>query len=147
MYSTLMRLCAAVAFLAVAIIAVGSYASLSESYTPWIAGLIVGAAVLVIALIVIAVARHMAQPGFSQQTKPRAAPAMEQAAPSQRQVDAVSSIGEHLGASLNNGRVKTIDVLIAALVAGTVLGASPALRNRLFQRLRHSDDHDSPTLK
>jgi len=132
-YATLVRLSAAVALLAVAVIAVGGYISLSTQYTPWIAGLIVGGVVLVLALIVTLFVWRMTHPHVSTSTRPTVAET-DAPPPSKRQVDAITRMGEDIGAGLKNGQVKTIDVLIAALVAGTVLGASPALRHRILQR-------------
>jgi len=145
-YSTLVRLSAAVALLAVALIAVGGYISLSTQYTPWIAGFIVGGVVLVLSLIVMLLVWYTAHPPFSAPISGsrKATPVSETPPPSERQVDAITRIGEDIGASLNNGRVKTIDVMIAALVAGTVLGASPALRKRVLQYRQHSREHEEP---
>ena len=142
-YSTLVRLSAAVGLLAIALIAIGGYISLSAQYTPWIAGLIVGGVVLLLALAVIVVVRHMAQPARSTYSRPTASEP-EIPSPSKRQVDAITRMGEDIGKSLNNGRVKAIDVLIAALVAGTVLGASPALRQRVKQHRQRTHERDEP---
>jgi len=143
-YSTLVRLSAAVTLLAVTLIAVGGYISLSAQFTPWIAGLIVGGVVLVLALAVLLIVQHMTKTPRPSIIHPTTASEPEMPAPGKRQVDAITRIGEDIGASLSNGRVKTIDILIAALVAGTVLGASPALRHRVLQHRQRERKQEKP---
>ena len=139
--ATLLMACALAALVGVVIITIGGYASLSEFYTPWIAGLIVGSVILILSIIGALTVWYATRPPEMIQQHYHS----NEPPPQETQIDAVTHIGEHIGASLNNGRIKTTDVIIAALVAGTVLGATPALRQRILQRKRRSTDHPPKT--
>jgi small-conductance mechanosensitive channel len=126
-----LTLCFALAALSgVVLIAVGGYASLSALYAPWIAGVAIGGIVLLLSIAGLLIVSHTDHAKAPAQQAERALSPPPRHDP---QIDTVAQIGEYIGASLNNGNVKTIDVTIAALVAGTVLGASPALRERIFK--------------
>ncbi|MCG6969048.1 MAG: hypothetical protein LJE85_04685 [Gammaproteobacteria bacterium] len=115
-------------------IAVGSYLSLSEVFVPWVAGLIVGCGILLLSLLgawlTILYWRSTPQP-----QAPIEPP--EENTEAQTLVDTATHLGEIVGASLSKSGIRTTDVMIAALVAGTILGASPALRERLLKRKRY----------
>jgi hypothetical protein len=49
-------------------------------------------------------------------------------------VENVAELGRTLGRDLSQYGIRTSDVMLGALLAGTLLGASPALRDRLFGR-------------
>jgi hypothetical protein len=120
-----------------AFVSVGVYDSLREILPAWQAGLIVGGGLVAIALlvtliVVLVILKWSKKAGRAEKKPP----------PVQEQLDDIAHLGETIGASLGKG-VRTTDVMIAALVAGTVLGASPALRDRLFRRRRCS--HDRPS--
>jgi len=134
---TLLVFCALAAVVGVVVITVGSYASLSVFYTPWIAGFIVGSVIIALSVIGALAVWFATRPPISEPPRKYAS---SMPPPQNTQIDAVAHIGEHIGESLNNGRIKTVDVIIAALVAGTVLGASPALRRRLLQHKIRSDN-------
>lgn len=155
--AVLLVFCALLAIVGISVITVGSYVSLSSVYTPWIAGVIVGGVILVMSALGGLATWHVTRPlhsppgpGNSQRNamdyrsgSESDGEAREHASgespASHSQIDAVTHIGERIGESLNNGRIKTTDVVLAALVAGTVLGASPALRQRILQRKSRVD--------
>ena len=124
-----------------AFIAIGTYLSLSEALTAWAAGLIVGGAILILSLIVAWIAwLYTRKP--KQPQAPNQPPA--QSAEAQAMVDTAAHRGEVVGASLSKSGIRTTDVMIAALVAGTILGGSPALRNRLLRRRRNDSYSKKP---
>jgi hypothetical protein len=142
----LLVFCSLTALSGLGFIAVGGYIALSETFTPWEAGLIVGGAILVLSLVGALIARFVvlrrkpAQPSGAQMPRPEEA-----------YVDAITHLGETIGAGLFKNGIRTTDIVIAALVAGTVLGASPALRDRLLRRKGRSSaksstesDHKKP---
>lgn len=111
----------------VAFVAWAAYTALRQALMPWWAGLITGGSLLAVAVIGIwALFRTQ---GGGREEHPPAEPAAAQNTPP---VDAARRLGQGLGASLRQREVRTTDVVIAALVAGTVLGANPALRERLI---------------
>jgi len=126
-----LTVCFALAALSgVVLVAVGGYASLSALYAPWIAGVAVGGVLLLLSIAGLLIVSHLDHAKAPAQQPERALSEPPRRDP---QIDTVAQIGEYIGASLNDGRIRTIDVTIAALVAGTVLGASPALRERIFR--------------
>jgi hypothetical protein len=131
-------LCGLVAVTGLTFLAYAAYISLLDVVTPSMAGVIVGCILLVLSLLgalgTWLWARHIRK----QEQQPRQttiSPSVS-SPPGERQVpvDTITIMGETIGASLNKNGIRTFDVMIAALVAGTVLGASPALRHRLRQR-------------
>jgi hypothetical protein len=113
------------------ILLVGGYASLAESREPWVAGVIVGGMMILVAVIALAVVAlglrrgrasappRMAQPRFVDARNEADAPGLLKAA-------ATEMIGR--------ADIKARDVALLALVAGLALGASPRLRRRLLGR-------------
>jgi hypothetical protein len=124
----------------VGFIAVGSYLSLSDTLVPWAAGLIVGSGLLVLSLFGTWIALLYSRKATQAQT-PEKQPA-EENTQAQTMVDTAAHLGEIVGASFGRSGIRTTDVVIAALVAGTILGASPALRKRLLHRKRYGPPPD-----
>jgi hypothetical protein len=118
-------------------VAVGSYVSLCNQLEPWKAGLIVGVVIVLLALVGALIVWVVVL------RKQHEQPAATQAPPEQVDIDTIAHLGETIGAAIFKNGVRTSDVVIAALVAGTVLGASPALRERLLRRKSHSADKSS----
>jgi hypothetical protein len=123
----LIAFCAVAALGGVGFIAVGVYVSLCESLSAWLSGLIVGGAILLPALIAMLILRYSMRNNAKSQARPSdPGPAEMESA----QVDNITHLGEVVGSAMSKRGVRTTDVMIAALVAGTVLGAAPALRRR-----------------
>jgi hypothetical protein len=111
---------------------------LSESLAPWKAGVIIGVVAILLSLIGgLIVWLAMLRKSLSRPVGAKQAPSEE------NDVDAVTHLGETIGASLFKNGIRTTDIMVAALVAGTVLGASPALRDRLLRRRRGSAERPS----
>ncbi|MGC1951712.1 MAG: hypothetical protein WA970_03895, partial [Gammaproteobacteria bacterium] len=55
-----------------------------------------------------------------------------QPAPEAAGIDRIARLGETIGASISKQDIRTVDVMIGALIAGALLGASTALRERLL---------------
>jgi len=112
----------------------GVYLSLETALAPWAAGMIVGGATILIAFVALwIIARLLARQGRMGMAPSSAAFA---AAPQPSSIgnapDALrSTVSEMLGAA----NVRTSDIVIGALVAGLVLGASPRLRQRIFRSI------------
>ncbi|MDZ7753254.1 MAG: hypothetical protein U5S82_16775 [Gammaproteobacteria bacterium] len=115
-------------------LALAAYLALAQVMAPWSAALIVGGSLLGVALLgalgawLMLRGRH---DGAASQLAPPAAGAPADA--DERPVDVAARLGEGLGQRLGRRGVRVSDVMVAALVAGTLLGASPALRARLFR--------------
>ena len=124
--------CGLVAVSGLAFIAVGSYLSLSEVVAPWAAGLIIGATLVVLSAIGSLIVRYFVLRQNAGESSGSGKSSVREA-----DVDTIAHLGETIGASLIKNGIRTTDVMIAALVAGAVLGASPALRNRLLRRKRY----------
>lgn len=126
--------CALIAFGGLAFIAVGSYLSLSERMVPWKAGLIVGGGVLVLSVIGVLAAWLFVHRRKSQH------------APNAAGIDGIARLGEAIGASIGKQGIRTADIVIVALIAGAVLGASSALRERLLRpgRCRSASSGSNP---
>jgi hypothetical protein len=123
----------------VAFVAMAGYFALRLVLVPWAAGLIMGAVMLALSgLGIWMVWRRSAGHG------PAEARSAQPAAPAQAQVSSVTRMGEAIGAKLHQRDIRTTDVMIAAMVAGTVLGATPALRERLWQRKHRSNGNGRP---
>jgi len=121
-------LCGVIGTGGLAFITIGWYTALRETLAPWSAGFIVGGVMLVAAIAgVLAIWYSVRNKRGHSGT-----PAPESTSRS-AQLDAVTHLGKTIGSSMNQRDVRTTDVMIAALVAGTVLGASPALREQLFR--------------
>ncbi|MGD8592352.1 MAG: hypothetical protein PVG20_07610 [Thioalkalispiraceae bacterium] len=131
----ILALCGWAALGGLGFVAVGSYLSLSEVFVPWVAGLIVGCGILLLSLL----GAWLTLLYWRRTTQPESPiePPMENAE-AQTMVDTAAHLGEIVGESLSKSGIRTTDVMIAALVAGTVLGASPALRDRLLKRKRYA---------
>jgi len=118
----------------VGFIVAGSYLSLSEVMAPWAAGLIVGCVLLVISLIGIWIIISTWHKNTNNQTSEQ--PNHDYAA-TQRSIENAEHLGEIVGAGVSKSGPRTLDVMIAALVAGTILGAGPSVRKRLSHRNRN----------
>lgn len=105
----------------------GSYLALRNMFDPWTAGVLVGGVLLVLSLVGFLVAWLFLTRGGRQRRTEK--PGTEDI-----QVQSIASLGEALGESIGKLNISKIDVIIAAAVAGTILGASPALRQRLLNR-------------
>lgn len=120
--------CALAGLSGLGFISVGGYLSLRELFAPWKSGLIVGSVLAGLSLVGILITRfliHGRNPRQSTNTSAEDVP-----------INSIASVGEAIGSGLREGLhergVRQIDLVIAAMVSGTVLGASPALRDRLF---------------
>jgi hypothetical protein len=119
-------------------IAVGGYLSLSDLYSPWLSGLIIGGVILALSLVG-ALLLWLAMRGHTVPKRGRS-----RGSPSERtQVDNVAYLGEIIGAHLSRQGIRTIDVMLAALAAGIALSASPTVRTRLRRRRPVSPDDTS----
>ena len=135
--TVLLGFCGLAALGGLGFIGAGSYASLSETLEPWKAGLIVGIVALLLSLIgALLVWIFLLRKESTQASAPK--PASDEF-----DVDTIAHLGETIGASLFKNGIRTTDIMLAALVAGTVLGASPALRERLLRRKRSTTDKSS----
>lgn len=128
----------------VGFIVAGSYLSLSEILVPWAAGLIVGCGLLVISLMGAWITIVSWQKTTQEQTPDK--PDRSYSA-TQNTVETAEQIGEIVGARFSKSGIRTIDVMIAALVAGTILGAGPSVRKRLSHRKRHGHPARTPKQK
>jgi hypothetical protein len=106
--------------------------SLSEAMAAWQAGLIVGGDVLVWSLICALSARLIVR-----RRKPTPPCNRNPSEADAARIDSIARLGETIGASMNRHGIRMADVMIGALVAGTVLGASPALRERVLHPRRN----------
>lgn len=109
-------------------IAVGAYISLREFFVPWLCGLIVGGAILALA----AVCCFALWLFTRRNPAPLRRPPQESAAERDR-LDNAACLGEAIGRQLSRQGIRGWDVILAALAAGTVLGAGPVLRSRRRQ--------------
>lgn len=150
-----------VAFLLLAIlaglafIAVGGFMSLLDAYSPWEAGLIVGGALLLLALIGALVAwivlqRHPAvrpplQTPLSAAENAAATSMPPSAADIGPEVATLLQLGEQIGSTIRGINVRRMDLVVGALVAGVVFGGSSALRRRLFRPRRGRPLHEQPS--
>lgn len=125
--SLLLAACSLVALAGVGFLVAAAYLGLRVVLAPWAAALATGGILLVTAAAGLLAAR-LADGGVD---APAECVADE---PREQPVDVATRLGEDLGAHLGRRGVRTTDLVFAGLVAGTVLGASPALRQRLFRR-------------
>jgi len=135
--AVLLVFCGVVALGGLGFVAMGSYTSLREALEPWKAGLIVGMGTLLLSLIgalIVWIVMLRQKPATTDST---------QVPPEEAEIDTITHLGESIGASLFKNGIRTTDVVIAALVAGTVLGASPALRDRLLRRRQSTSEKSS----
>ena len=129
------RLAIVMALLGLAVMAVvvgmvfvlyGLYLSLAESLPPWQAGVIVGGVVVLFAAILLLV--------IAQQSRP--APIKSSNPPEQTTSDdSTAQLGSVIGDIVAKSNVKSSDIVLTALIAGIVLGASPSLRQRILTTL------------
>ena len=119
--------CALAALGGLGFIAAGSYFSLRQGMAAWQAGLIVGGGVLVLSLIGALSARFFVHRRAATQQS-----STNQPAPETVRIDSIAHLGETLGASVSKHGIRMADVMIGAMIAGTLLGASRALRERLL---------------
>ena len=104
----------------------GLYLSLAESLPPWQAGVIVGGVVVLFAAILLLV--------IAQQSRP--APIKSSNPPEQTTSDdSTAQLGSVIGDIVAKSNVKSSDIVLTALIAGIVLGASPSLRQRILTTL------------
>lgn len=124
-------------------IVVGGYLSLRAEYSPWESGLMVGGTLLLLALIGALVSWLI----LTRQSAARPSIAPELSVPPPAEIaptlvdPAVANfvqLGEQVSATLRGSGIKTVDVMIGALVAGIVLGGSPGLRSRVGGPRRRS---------
>jgi MFS family permease len=129
--SGVMLACTLLALCGLGFIAAGAYLSLREIMLPWQAALVVGGALLAISLIGVLCAR------FLLVRRPRAA-ARKADAPNppheQAPLESMADMGRRIGADLSRNGVHPADLLLGALLAGALLGASPGLRDNLLRR-------------
>jgi len=123
--TTLLVLCCLAALGSLIFIAVGTYLSLSEFYAPWLSGLIVGGGIMALAIAASVVLWLF----MRRDTVPRQSSSREEGT-EKDWVDNAAYLGEIIGRHLNRRGIRTLDVMIAALAAGAVLGAGSAIRTR-----------------
>jgi hypothetical protein len=119
-------------------LSIACYLALREIVDPWQAGLILGGGLLVLSLLGVFTTWFFLWRHPDKYAGESIGSRLEQP-PS---VDAVTRLGEAISAPLGQRDIRTIDIMIAALAAGTVLGASPALRKRMSRRKRHFYDEN-----
>lgn len=126
-------------------IVVGGYLSLRAEYSPWEAGLMVGGTLLLLALIGALVSWLILTRQPNARPLPSIAPELSVPPPAEIAPTLVDpavanlvQLGERVSASLRGSGIKTVDVMIGALVAGVVLGGSPGLRSRVGAPRRRS---------
>lgn len=112
-------------------IAVGAYVSAREAYAPWLAGLMVGAAIVILAVIAGLIVHRI-----TQRRSPSGPPPAPPTKANQVQIDNAAHLGELIGGHVSQRGIRTTDVAIAALVAGVILNTGPAVRKRLKKRRR-----------
>jgi len=113
----------------------GLYLSLETVLEPWMAGLIVGGAMILIAFIALwVIARLIAKQG-RMEALPSSSSAAYATAPPPSGAHAPDALRATVTEMLGAANVRTSDIVIGALVAGLVLGASPRLRQRLFRSI------------
>ena len=144
LWQSSVRLAIVMALLGLAVMAVvvgmvfvlyGLYLSLAESLPPWQAGVIVGGVVVLFAAILLLV--------IAQQSRP--APIKSSNSPEQTTSDdSTAQLGSVIGDIVAKSNVKSSDIVLTALIAGIVLGASPSLRQRILTTL---SDLTKPTDK
>lgn len=125
----------AAAFAGLVFIVLGGYLSLASVMEPWQAGGIVGGGMLLLVAIVLSIVvwligrhgRKPVRPPFSDSLDASSSGTM-------RRASAHSFVGAAVDEMLGRGSLKLRDVIIGAVVAGLVLGASPNLRQRIFSR-------------
>ncbi|MDP1548637.1 MAG: phage holin family protein [Nitrosomonas sp.] len=103
----------------------GLFLSLTETFPPWQAGVIVGGVVVFFAAILLMV--------IAQQS--RAVPLKSNNLPEQTADDPTAQLGTVIGDIVAKSNVKSSDFVLTALIAGIVLGASPSLRQRILTTL------------
>jgi len=114
-------------------IVAGSYFSLSEVIAPWAAGLVVGSVLLVVSLIGVWIIISTWHKTTNNQTRDQS---IHDYAATRNTIENAEHLGEIVGTGVSKSGARTIDVMIAALVAGTILGAGPSIRKRLSHRNR-----------
>lgn len=125
----------------VGFIVAGSYLSLSEVLVPWAAGLIVGCGLLIVSLL----GAWITVASWQKTTQNQLPEKSDRNNTSiQNTVETAEHLGEIVGARFSKSGIRTIDVMIAALAAGTILGAGPSLRKRLSNRQRHRHSVRTP---
>lgn len=125
----LLAFSAVIALGGLAFISVGSFLSLRETFTPWQSGLIVGGIVLGLSILIALLAWFVSPRRSIPPIQSTKTPTSEE-----NRMDTIEHLGETIGACIGRQNIKTTDVMLAALVAGAILGASPELRQRLFKR-------------
>lgn len=130
--AALFLFCGLAAMGSLAFIAVGTYVSLREYFTPWLSGLIIGGAILALSIVGSLVLWLFMGREADLERNPTGQSETEQA-----RLDNAAYLGEIIGRQLSRRGIRTTDVMIAALVAGAVLGVGPVLRSR--RRHRHDD--------
>lgn len=110
---------------------VGLYFSLLETMPPWQAGVVVGGAALLVALLLLAVAA-LPVAGYGPRRSRGAArhASEEQRATRPASDDGAARLGQAVGDIIARADIRATDMVLGALVAGVVLGASPRLRRR-----------------
>lgn len=112
------------------ILLVGGYASLAESKEPWVAGMIVGGTMILVAVIALAVVGLGLRRGRAAAPASMAQPRFVDARDEADSASLLKAAAEMIG----RADIKARDVALLALVAGLALGASPRLRRRLLGR-------------
>ncbi len=115
-------------------LAVAAYLALAQVTAPWGAALIVGGTLLGVALLgALGLWLALRDGHAAAPSRPPPAAAGAPADAGEQPVDMAVRLGGDLGRRLGRRGVRTPEVMLGALVVGTVLGASPALRDRLFR--------------
>jgi hypothetical protein len=120
-------------------IAAAGYLALRELLEPWQAAAIVGGAMLILSLGGLVTNRLVLHRRSN--TPERRPP---ESGSDDNRLDSAARIGETLGAGLWDLGLRKTDVVIGALVTGTVLGASPELRAQLWKCTGAGSDSSRP---
>jgi hypothetical protein len=125
--------CAVVALCGFGFMAAAAYLALREILLPWQAALIVGGAALALSLIGVLSARVLLARRPAGQARAAGNPGPHH---DEAQVERIAELGRALGEGLSRHGIHTADVMLGALLAGALLGASPGLRDKLLGRRR-----------
>jgi hypothetical protein len=124
--TTLLVFCGLAALGSLVFIAVGAYLSLREFYAPWLSGIIVGGGVMALSI-----AGSLALWLFMRRDTVPKQDSFREERSEKDWVDNAAYLGEIIGRHLNRRGIRTMDVMIAALAAGVVLGAGSAIHTRM----------------
>lgn len=124
----------------------GAYRSLTEFWPPWQAGLAIAGALSVVALVLLSLVLRRRRPGKyeSKATLPQAGPGEQPETPRQAEAESAMRFGEALGRTIKRCGTGPGDLILVALLAGVVLGASSTLRGTARKEGGKCEKRDDP---